>query len=55
MNDIVLQALARAWRTSVIAAALFAGAMAIAPHWNKAGYLRAVLDAWTRLAVPTES
>jgi hypothetical protein len=42
INDKVLRALTRAWITTVIATALLSTALAAAPMWDSAGYLRAL-------------
>lgn len=42
MNDKALQALIRAWITTVIATALLSIALAVSPVWDSAGYLSAL-------------
>jgi hypothetical protein len=42
INDRALRALTRAWITTVIATALLSMALAVAPTWDSAGYLRAL-------------
>jgi len=42
INDRALRALTRAWITTVIATGLLCAALAIAPMWDSAGYLRAL-------------
>jgi hypothetical protein len=40
--DGALRALIRAWITTVIATAVLSAALAVAPMWDSAGYLRAL-------------
>lgn len=42
MNDKALQALTKAWITTVIATALLSVALAVSPIWDSAGYLSAL-------------
>ncbi len=42
MNQRALQALTRAWVTTVIATLLLGAALAIAPVWDSLGYLNAL-------------
>jgi len=42
INDKALQALTRAWVTTVIATVLLSVALAVSPVWDSAGYLSAL-------------
>jgi hypothetical protein len=42
INDKTLRALTKAWITTVIATTLLSTALAVAPMWDSAGYLRAL-------------
>jgi hypothetical protein len=42
INDRALRALTKAWVTTVIATVLLCVALAVAPTWDSAGYLRAL-------------
>jgi hypothetical protein len=45
MDELVLLSLAQAWRTVVIATAVFLCALAIAPYWDTAVFLKPLLVA----------
>jgi hypothetical protein len=42
MNDRAIQALTKAWITTLIATALLSLALAVSPVWDSAGYLNAL-------------
>jgi hypothetical protein len=42
INDKALQALTRAWITTVIATLMLSAALAVTPVWDSASYLRAL-------------
>jgi ABC-type arginine transport system permease subunit len=42
MNDRAIQALTKAWITTLIATALLSAALAVSPVWDSASYLNAL-------------